>query len=222
MNDQEFGTLHALYLASPVLVLDDAGGGLTSAVEKGWATWADDYASITEAGQQAYRLETESRANEAVFGPVSRALFMGCSDVAPEVVEIFEAGGAPAEVGEEPTTVRGFLKVLADEYPVPPAHVLEVRRYLGVAHQDHGSNALGLSFLDFPGCVTSCSEGCLHELRKEGVKALTLHICGMEEDGEPIPPASSISAVYDAAFTGEHAMEVVALVPIFVTVKQPM
>jgi predicted RNase H-like HicB family nuclease len=47
-----------------------------------------------------------------------------------------------------------------------------------------------VSFLDFPGCITAGAT--LDEARKNAVEALSLHIQGMQEDGDEIPEASNL------------------------------
>jgi predicted RNase H-like HicB family nuclease len=56
-------------------------------------------------------------------------------------------------------------------------------------HKDKDSD-YGVSFPDFPGCITAGST--LEEARRMAVEALTLHIEGMREDGEEIPEPSTL------------------------------
>ena len=60
--------------------------------------------------------------------------------------------------------------------------------YPAIAEQD--GDTLGLSFPDFPGCVTAVETGRLADLARAGSEALALHIEGMLEDGDPIPQPS--------------------------------
>ena len=53
--------------------------------------------------------------------------------------------------------------------------------YIGLIHKDPGSE-YGVSFPDFPGCVTAGVS--LEEARIMAQEALTLHVEGMLEDGE--------------------------------------
>lgn len=62
------------------------------------------------------------------------------------------------------------------------------RTYLGVI--ERGTNSFGIIFPDFPGC-TSVGETLDHVLEM-GREALTLHIEGMVEDGETVPPPSDV------------------------------
>lgn len=67
-----------------------------------------------------------------------------------------------------------------------------MRQYIGILHKDLGSD-YGVSFPDFPGCVTAGSS--LDEARTFAEEALSFHIEGMIEDGEAIPEPSSLATV---------------------------
>ena len=67
----------------------------------------------------------------------------------------------------------------------------------------------GVTFPDFPGCVSAGST--LEEARKMAVEALSLHIAGMQEDGEEIPEPSTLDDVQnDPAMEGAVAFLVEA------------
>jgi predicted RNase H-like HicB family nuclease len=75
--------------------------------------------------------------------------------------------------------------------------------YIAYLHKDRNSD-FGVSFPDFPGCVTAGK--ALDEARKMAVEALSLHIQGMMEDGEPIPDSSTLdSLANDPAMKGAVA-----------------
>lgn len=61
--------------------------------------------------------------------------------------------------------------------------------YIAYLHKERRSD-FGVSFPDFPGCVTAGKT--LDEARRLAPEALALHITGMMEDGDPIPDASTI------------------------------
>jgi len=61
--------------------------------------------------------------------------------------------------------------------------------FIAYLHKDKDSD-YGVSFPDFPGCITAGST--LEEARRMAVEALTLHIEGMREDGEEIPEPSTL------------------------------
>lgn len=64
--------------------------------------------------------------------------------------------------------------------------------YIALIHKEPASD-YGVSFPDFPGCVTAGVT--LDEARREAAEALALHIDGMIEDGEAIPAPSSLEDV---------------------------
>ena len=66
--------------------------------------------------------------------------------------------------------------------------------YIAYLHKDRKSD-YGVSFPDFPGCVTAGKT--LEEARRMAAEALALHIQGMAEDGETIPEPSTIDDVTD-------------------------
>jgi predicted RNase H-like HicB family nuclease len=75
--------------------------------------------------------------------------------------------------------------------------------YIAYLHKGRKSD-FGVSFPDFPGCVTAGKT--LEEARRMAVEALSLHIEGMMEDGEAIPQASTLDALAaDPAMKGAVA-----------------
>lgn len=69
--------------------------------------------------------------------------------------------------------------------------------YIGLIHKEPDSD-YGVSFPDFPGCVSAGST--LDEARAMGAEALALHVEGMIEDGEPLPLPSRLEEIMaDAA-----------------------
>ena len=64
--------------------------------------------------------------------------------------------------------------------------------YIALIHKDADSD-YGVSFPDFPGCVTAGTD--LDDARTMATEALALHLAGMAEDGEAIPEPSSLEAV---------------------------
>ena len=67
-----------------------------------------------------------------------------------------------------------------------------MRAYIALIHKERKSD-FGVSFPDFPGCVTAGST--LQEAVDMAAEALELHIEGMAEDGLAIPEPSSIETV---------------------------
>ena len=75
--------------------------------------------------------------------------------------------------------------------------------YIAYLHKD-GKSDFGVSFPDFPGCVTAGKT--LEEARRLAGEALALHIAGMAEDSEAIPEPSTIDDVAnDPAMKGAVA-----------------
>ena len=75
--------------------------------------------------------------------------------------------------------------------------------YIAYLHKD-GKSDFGVSFPDFPGCVTAGRT--LEEARRLAGEALALHIAGMAEDGDAIPEPSTIDDVAnDPAMKGAVA-----------------
>lgn len=66
--------------------------------------------------------------------------------------------------------------------------------YLAYLHKDRNSD-FGVSFPDFPGCITAGRT--LEEAHRMAAEALALHIAGMVEDGETLPKPSPLDALAD-------------------------
>ena len=66
--------------------------------------------------------------------------------------------------------------------------------YIAVIHKDPKSD-FGVSFADFPGCITAGST--IDEAKDMAHGALSLHIKGMLEDGENIPTPSKLEDIMD-------------------------
>ena len=64
-------------------------------------------------------------------------------------------------------------------------------RYVAFIHQDEVG--YGVSFPDFPGCVSVGDS--VDDAVKRGSEALVFHVEGLRGDGEPIPPSRSIDAI---------------------------
>ncbi len=64
--------------------------------------------------------------------------------------------------------------------------------YIAYLHKDHDSD-FGVSFPDFPGCITAGRT--LEEAHQMAAEALALHFAGMSEDNEAIPEPSSLDTL---------------------------
>ena len=64
-------------------------------------------------------------------------------------------------------------------------------RYVSFIHRDEAG--YGVSFPDFPGCVSAGDT--VDDAVLQGSEALAFHVEGLVEDGEPIPAPRSIDAI---------------------------
>ena len=84
-----------------------------------------------------------------------------------------------------------------------------MREFIGLIHKDPESD-YGVSFPDLPGCISAGRT--LEEARVGAQEALTLHIRGMQEDGEIVPAPSSLDDILANA-ENRDAIAVVAIAP---------
>jgi predicted RNase H-like HicB family nuclease len=78
--------------------------------------------------------------------------------------------------------------------------------YIAYLHKDRDSD-YGVSFPDFPGCITAGRT--LDEASRMAAEALALHIQAMIEDGDAVPEPSKVDDIaVDAARTGAIAFMV--------------
>ena len=68
----------------------------------------------------------------------------------------------------------------------------DVRYYIGIIHKDESSD-FGISFPDFPGCISAGAT--LDETLAMGREALRGHIAVMSDNGEAIPEPSAMGAI---------------------------
>lgn len=81
--------------------------------------------------------------------------------------------------------------------------------YIAVVHKDQNS-AFGVSFPDFPGCITAGNT--IDEAKDMANDALALHIKGMIEDAEKIPPPSNLEDIMaDPDYSDASAILVVTV-----------
>jgi predicted RNase H-like HicB family nuclease len=66
--------------------------------------------------------------------------------------------------------------------------------YIAVVHKDPKSD-FGVSFPDFPGCITAGSS--IDEAKDMANEALSLHVKGLLEDGEDIPSPSKLEDIME-------------------------
>lgn len=78
-------------------------------------------------------------------------------------------------------------------------------------HEDDG--AYGISFPDFPGCVSGGDSA--DEAIVRGRETLAFHVAGMVEDGDPLPHLRNLTELRDdPAFRDAVRDAIIALVPI--------
>jgi predicted RNase H-like HicB family nuclease len=82
------------------------------------------------------------------------------------------------------------------------------RRYPAFVHKTLESD-FGVSFPDFPGCVTAGST--FEEAFEQAIEALQLHIEGFIEDQESIPAPSNLDEAYQ---TAQEEGAVLTLIPV--------
>ncbi len=92
-----------------------------------------------------------------------------------------------------------------------------MRQYIGLIHKDASSD-YGVSFPDFPGCITAGRN--LDEARAMAEEALALHIEGLVAEGEAIPEAAPLEEVMsDAENRDGVAILVRVISPVAKTVR---
>jgi predicted RNase H-like HicB family nuclease len=64
--------------------------------------------------------------------------------------------------------------------------------YIAIVHKEKKSD-FGVSFPDFPGCISAGKN--VDEAKDMAQEALTLHIRGMMEDGEKLPPPAKLEEI---------------------------
>lgn len=69
-------------------------------------------------------------------------------------------------------------------------------KYIACLHKESSSD-YGVSFFDFPGCITAGHTP--EEAQIHAQEALELHIAGMIEDGQMLPEPSPLDAVFSKA-----------------------
>lgn len=81
--------------------------------------------------------------------------------------------------------------------------------YIAIVHKDPESD-FGVSFPDFPGCITAGSN--IDEAKDMAQDALALHIQGLLEDGEKLPVPSKLEEIMgDPDFSDAAAFLVIGV-----------
>ena len=82
--------------------------------------------------------------------------------------------------------------------------------YIAIVHKEAKSD-FGVSFPDFPGCVTAGQT--VDEAKDLAQEALALHINGMVEDGDQLPPPSKLEDIMADEDSAEAVAYLVVSVP---------
>jgi len=93
---------------------------------------------------------------------------------------------------ENHSRVRDERQTGRDQAALRPGGKEFAMDYIAYLHKDRNSD-YGVSFPDFPGCITAGKT--LEEAHRMAAEALALHIAGMVEDGEEIPAPSTLDAL---------------------------
>lgn len=91
-------------------------------------------------------------------------------------------------------------------------------RFVAFLHTD--GDGWGISFPDFPGCI---SDGATEdEALRRGEEALAFHVEGIREDGEPLPEPRSVAAIMADPELAEWRHEaLIAYVPLLLDRGSP-
>ncbi len=78
-----------------------------------------------------------------------------------------------------------------------------------LVHEEDG--VFGISFPDFPGCISTGKTE--EEVLRKGAEALAFHVAGMVEDGDPLPLVRNLAELRaDSTFNDDSADAILALV----------
>ena len=82
---------------------------------------------------------------------------------------------------------------------------------IGLVHEEKGS--YGISFPDFPGCVSAA--GSLDEAVQRGAATLAFHVAGMVADGDKLPMIRTLAQMRsDRAYRTDARGAVIVAVPL--------
>lgn len=85
-----------------------------------------------------------------------------------------------------------------------------MRNYIAVVHKEPASD-YGVSFPDFPGCITAGKT--IDEAKDWAHEALLLHLEGLREDGEPLPAPTNLEVIVADSENTEAVAFLVVSVP---------
>lgn len=82
--------------------------------------------------------------------------------------------------------------------------------YIAYLRKDKTSD-YGVEFPDLPGCISAGAT--LEEAKAMAAEALSVHVAGLIEDREPVPPPSSLDQLADDPHRGDAVLFLVELDP---------
>ena len=92
--------------------------------------------------------------------------------------------------------------------------------YIPFIHNDPDSTGFGISFPDFPGCISHGDT--IDEALRKGGEALAFHVEGMKEDGTALPAPRSAQAIRNDADLADWASDATfVLVPLLIDEGSP-
>ena len=87
-------------------------------------------------------------------------------------------------------------------------------RYIALIHRGK-TGSWGISFPDFPGCISAADRSSARDIVDRGARALRFHVAGLREAGMAIPKPRTVENLRaDAEFADDFADAIVALVPL--------
>lgn len=87
-------------------------------------------------------------------------------------------------------------------------------RYIALIHRGK-TGSWGISFPDFPGCISAADRSSVPDIVDRGAEALRLHVEGLREAGMAVPQPRTIGDLRaDPEFADDFADAIVTLVPL--------
>ena len=95
-------------------------------------------------------------------------------------------------------------------------------RYIALIHRGK-AGSWGISFPDFPGCISAADRSSFPHIVDRGAEALRFHVEGLREAGTAIPEPRTIEDLRaDPEFAGDFADAIVTLVPLLPPRAKPL
>jgi predicted RNase H-like HicB family nuclease len=95
-------------------------------------------------------------------------------------------------------------------------------RYIALIHRGE-TGSWGISFPDFPGCISAADRGSFPDIVDRGAAALRFHVEGLRDAGLAIPEPRPIEALRaDPEFADDFADAIVTLVPLLPPRAKPL